>query len=125
MVGGRCDVFQQFREEGVAICHDVHLTDLEGQGQILVDKQVYQRFLTFWHAEVMLFDETQHRALGQLVHLTLTNDALLAMADTEEEIEYHANHRDESNDQYPCHRLGRLAVVHQYMDNGCGCHHHH
>ena len=119
MMGGFSNIFQQFWEESVAVRHDVNPIILEGQGQILIDKEVHQRFLTFRHAESMLAYETQHRALGQFVHLSLTDDTFLTMINAKKQVEHHANNRYEADDQHPRHRLGRLTVVHQYMDNGC------
>ena len=123
-MGGFSNIFQQFWEESVAVRHDVNLIILEGQGQILIDKEVHQGFLTFRHAEIMLAYKTQHRALGQLVHLSLANNAFLTMIDAKKQIEHHAHNRYETDDQHPCHRLGWLTVVHQYMDNGyCSSNH--
>ena len=118
VMGGRRNILQQFREESVTIRHDVNLVILEGQGQILVDEQVHQRFLALRYTEVVLVYESQHRALGQLVHLTLIDDAFLAMVDAKKQVEHHADNRYEANDQNPRHRLGGLTVVHQHVDNG-------
>ena len=45
------------------------------------------------------------------------------MVDAEEEIEHDADDGQEEDDQHPGHRLGRLTVVHQHVDDSNGyCH---
>ena len=43
------NVGQQFREEGVAVGHDVDASHLEGQREILVDEQVAELFVALGH----------------------------------------------------------------------------
>ena len=124
-MGSLSNILQQFREEGIAICHNVYLIVLERQGEVLIDKEVNQGFLALRHVEVVLLDEVQHRSLGEFIHLTLTDDTFLAVVYAEEQIKHHADNRNEANDQYPRHRLGWLTVVHQHMNNGNGCRYYH
>ena len=121
MMLGSGDVLQQFRKEGIAVRHDVYHIVLEGQRQVLVDEEVNELLMALRHMQVVLFDETQHGTLRQLVDGTLTDKALLAMVDAKEEIEHHTNNRYEENHQRPRHRLCGLSVVEHYVDNGC-CH---
>ena len=79
--------------------------------------------MALWHAEVLLFCKAQHRPLGQLVHRALADHALPAVVNAKEEVEDNADNRHEEDDQCPRHRLGRLPVVHDDMDDGC-CYQH-
>ena len=120
MVFRLVDVFQQFREEGIAVGHDVDLIILEGECQVLVDEKVDQRLVVLGHLEVVLFHETEHRTFRQLVERTLADQLLLSVVETEEEVEDDAHDRYEEDDQRPGHGLGGLLVVHHHVDNGYG-----
>ena len=118
VVTGGGNVAEQFGEEGIAVGHDVYLVVLEGQRHALVDKEVYQLALALRNAEVLLLYEVQHGALGELVHGALADHALPSVVDAEEEVEDDADNGYEEDDQCPGHGLGRLAVVHDDMDDG-------
>ena len=119
MMVGLSNIFQQFREEGIAIGNNVNLIVLEGQCHALVDKQVNQLALTFRHAEVFLFHKIQHRTLRQLIHRTLADHTFPTMIDAKEKIEDDTDNRHKEDNQCPCHRLGRLPVVHDDMNDSC------
>ena len=112
------NVLQQLWEEGIAVGHDVHLIILEGQREILIDKEVDELFVTLRDMQVVLFHEAQHGTLGDLVDRALANESLLAVVDAKEEIEHHAYHRNEEDNQRPCHRLCGLLVVEHHMNDG-------
>ena len=74
--------------------------------------------MTLWHTEVFLLNKAQHRALGQLVHGALTHHTLPTVVNAKEEVEDNADNGHEEDNQRPRHRLGRLPVVHNDMDDG-------
>ena len=82
----RGNIAQQFRHKGIAVRHDVYGVILEGQREILVDKQFHQLLMAVGHTEILLSDETEHRTLGQLVERTLAHHALTPMVHAEEEV---------------------------------------
>ena len=112
MMAGLCNISQQFRKEGVAICHDIYPVILKRQSHILIYKKVDKWLLAFRYMEVVLFHKAQHGSFGEFVHLALTDYALFAMVNTKKQVEDDTNHRHESYDQHPCHRFGRLTVIH-------------
>ena len=67
--------------------------------------------------QVLLFDELEHRALGELVEAPLTDESLLAGIQAEEDIEQKTYHRHEPYHQRPSHCLGRLPIVHHHVDD--------
>ena len=121
VVCGSTDILQQFREEGIAIGHDVYLVVLEGQRHVLVDEQVYQLFVVVGNPQVLLFHKAQHGTFCQLVEFALVDQSLTSVVDAEEQIEHDAYQGQEHDDECPCHRLGWLAVVHDHMNHG-HCH---
>ena len=120
VVARLADVLQQLGEEGVAVGHDVDGVVLERQRHALVDKQVDELSVVVGYAEVVLFDKAEHGALGQLVERALADESLAPVVDAEEEVEDDADDGNEEDDQRPRHRLRRLAVVHDDVDNRQG-----
>ena len=114
------NVGQQFWEEGVAVGHNVDTRHLEGQREILVDEQVDELFVALGHVQVLLFDESQHRAFRQLVERALRDEAFTSVVDAKEQVEHDAHQREEEDDQCPRHGLGGLSVVHDDMNDGYG-----
>ena len=105
---------EQCREELVSVGVDLRCGVLERQRQVLTDKQVDELAVLLGQLQVLLPYELQHRALGQLIHRTLAHQLLLAGVHTKEEIEDDAHKGYEPDDECPCRRLCRLAVVHQH-----------
>ena len=112
---------QQFEEERVPVGVDVGLGVVERHGHVLVYKQVDRLPVGLGQVQVVLLGELQHRPFGELVHAALAHHALLACVYAEEDVEQYAHNRHEEDDQRPCHGLGRLAVVHQHVDDCHGC----
>ena len=117
MVLGLTDLLQQGRKELITIGIDIHLIILKGQGKILIDEEVDERFLFLRQTEVLLFDKLQHRTFRQLIHAPLADITLFSGVDAEEEIEPHTHHWHEVDHQRPGHRLSRLTVVEHHMDD--------
>ena len=67
--------------------------------------------------KVLLFDKAQHGTLGQLVEGALTDQPFTTVIHAEEEIEHDTYQRQEKDNQHPSHRLGRLPVVHDDVDD--------
>ena len=67
--------------------------------------------------KILLLYELEHGALGELVHAAVADKPFLAGILSEEEIEDNTHKGDEEEDQYPCHRLGGLTIVHQDGDD--------
>ena len=111
------DGLQQCRKELITVGIYLHLIILEGQRQVLVDEEINHRAMGFRQMQILLLGKLQHRTLGQLVHGALTDQAFLARIDTKEEIKHEAHHRHKPYHHRPCHRLGRLTVVHNHMDH--------
>ena len=109
---------EQLEEEGVAIGDDADPGVVERQGHVLVHEEVYRGTVALGQAQVALLGELEHRPLCELVHAALAHHALLAGVYAEEHVEHYAHHRHEEDDQRPGHGLGRLAVVHEHMDDG-------
>ena len=119
MVPRRGDVTQQRREEIIAIRQDLHLIIIKGKGETLVDEQVDNRTTEFRQLEVALFDEARHGTAGELIHGTLADHAFTTGVDAQEQIGDDTHYRHEENHHTPCHRLRRLTIIQDYMNNRC------
>ena len=114
MMFSLADIPQQRMEEIITVGEDIHLIVLERQSPVLISEQFDKRLLLIRNLQVLLLSELQHRTLGQLVERTLGNKTFLARIPTEKEIKDETHHRQEYQHHDPCHRLCRLAVVHQH-----------
>ena len=117
MVAGLANGFQKRGEECISVGVNLHIVVFERQSPVLLSKLSDECFVLLGQLQVALFDKAQHRALGQLVEASLADVFLLSRVLSEEIIEHNAHKRNEQQDEYPRHSLGRLSVVHQYGKN--------
>ena len=114
---GLTDILQQHGEELIAVHTHIYLVVLKGQRQVLVHEEVYQGLVLLWQSEVLLFRKLQHRAFGQHVHRPVTHVALLTGVDAKEKVEHNTHERNKPYHQRPGHRLGRLTIVQNHVDD--------
>ena len=102
-------------EKRITIGEQFHLIIIKGKSQIVVDEQFHHLLVSLGHLHVVLIHKAEHRAAGELVETTLTDQFVPARVDTEEQVEHQSHHGHEIYDHGPCHRLHRLAIVYQHM----------
>ena len=117
MTFGLRNLCQKGWEEGVTIVVDGDLIILEGQREILVDEEVNELTMLSGQLQILLLDELEHRAFGELVEAPLTDESFLAGVQAEEEVEQKTYHGYEPYHQRPSHCLGRLPIVHHHVDD--------
>ena len=117
VVAGMGNITQQRREELIAAGQQFHLIIIEGQREALVDEEVDDGLIFPGQLQVLLFNESEHGALGQLVERATPHHAFTSCVHAEEQIGNHANDGNKKDDQSPCHRLYGLAVVHDNVDD--------
>ena len=118
MVLGQTDISKQMMNKLISIGKDIHLVILKWQGEILIDKKVYQGLVLLGQLQVLLFCKLQHRALGKLVHGTIADVTFLTGVDTKKQVENDAHHRHKVDHHRPGHRLGWLTIVENHMNHG-------